>query len=187
MTEIILAFSASNSKDSINRKLVELAIERYSQRKQADTQIEFLDLNYYEMPIYSIDRERTTGIPELADEVYHKIGSADGVVVSFAEHNGTVTAAWKNIFDWMSRIETAVWQQKVLLLLAATPGKRAGAGVLGYAKLASFFGGRIAASRGIGEWANAYDADKNLLINTTDIEALDLALDHFSTALAGIE
>ena len=36
------------------------------------------------------------------------VGDADAGLVSFAEHNRTVTSAWKNLFDWMSRIDMKV-------------------------------------------------------------------------------
>ena len=101
----ILAFAASTSRGSINRALVEHAAKRLLSEFLPNASIELLDLNDYEMPIYSIDREREFGIPAKAGEFFSKIGAADALLVSFAEHNGFVTAAWKNAFDWMSRIE----------------------------------------------------------------------------------
>jgi NAD(P)H-dependent FMN reductase len=59
-----------------------------------------LDLNDYEMPIYSIDRETEDGIPEEAQRFYDELGAVDAILISFAEHNGAYTAAYKNIFDW---------------------------------------------------------------------------------------
>ncbi|MEL7023063.1 MAG: NAD(P)H-dependent oxidoreductase [Pseudomonadota bacterium] len=179
----ILAFAASNSQSSINRSLVTLAAGRFRQGFMSAVEIEYLDLNDFEMPIYSIDRETASGIPDQAELFYHKIGSSDGLFVSFAEHNGTVTAAWKNIFDWMSRIDSKVWQQKKLLLLAATPGKRAGAGVLEYVGRASFFGGEVVATLGIGHWAIAFDAATQSFTRQEDWDALDSALSEFSRAL----
>jgi NAD(P)H-dependent FMN reductase len=82
------------------------------------------------MPIYSIDRERDGGIPGPAHDFCGRIGAADAVLVSFDEHNDFVTAAWKNVFDWMSRIEMKLWQGKPVVMLAASPGPRAGANVL---------------------------------------------------------
>ena len=57
----ILAFAASNHSQSINRALVGYAAERL--RAQQAAEIEYLDLNDYEMPIYSLDREAADGIP----------------------------------------------------------------------------------------------------------------------------
>ena len=58
------------------------------------------------------------------------IENADGFVISLAEHNGTYSAAFKNIFDWLSRIESNVWRNKPMLLLATSPGARGGQSVL---------------------------------------------------------
>jgi NAD(P)H-dependent FMN reductase len=45
-------------------------------------------------------------------EFYKKIGVADAVILSIAEHNGSYTAAYQNLFDWASRISDAVFQYK---------------------------------------------------------------------------
>ena len=127
----LLAFAATNSRVSINRALIDFATDRLKAKHASGIEIEILDLNDFEMPIYSIDRETAGGVPNGAQTFFGTIGAADAVLVSFAEHNGTVTSAWKNIFDWMSRIDMKVWQGKPTVMLAATPGPRAGAGVLG--------------------------------------------------------
>jgi len=46
----IIAFAGSNSANSINKKLITSVSKYY---KEADDIIEILDLNDYEMPIYS--------------------------------------------------------------------------------------------------------------------------------------
>ena len=173
----ILAFAASNSRTSINRALIDFAALRLKADILPEAEVEFLDLNAFEMPIYSIDRERDSGIPAPAQAFYAKIGSADAILVSFAEHNGFVTAAWKNIFDWMSRIETGVWQGKPLVILAATPGRRAGANVLKSQELlAPHFGADLRGSLGIGPWAEAWDPVEKRLVRDSDLAALDAAL-----------
>lgn len=176
----ILAFAASNSRNSINRALVEHAAARLQTEILSAAQVEFLDLNDYEMPIYSVDRERADGIHPLALEFFAKIGAADALLISFAEHNGFVTAAWKNTFDWMSRIDMNLWQGKPMLILAATPGPRAGAGVLSSQEmLAPFFGADVRGKLGIGKWPEAWDAEARVLTRPEDIEA-------FGQALAGL-
>ena len=59
----ILSFAATNSRQSINKQLVTFATEILAERIGADAEVEFIDLNDYEMPIYSIDRENEMGIP----------------------------------------------------------------------------------------------------------------------------
>ena len=96
----ILAFGASNSRNSINKKLASYAA---MQIENAD--VELIDLNDFEMPIYGIDKENEDGIPQLAYKFKEHILNSDAIVISFAEHNGAYTAAFKNVFDWISRIE----------------------------------------------------------------------------------
>ncbi|MEM9574654.1 MAG: NAD(P)H-dependent oxidoreductase, partial [Pseudomonadota bacterium] len=58
----ILAFAASNSAQSINKQLVTHASEIFKSEVYAGAEVEILDLNDFEMPINSIDREKSDGI-----------------------------------------------------------------------------------------------------------------------------
>jgi chromate reductase len=124
----IIAFGASNSKQSTNKTLANFAAQKLS-----DIEYELIDLNDFEMPIYSIDREQESGIHKLARRFKELIKSADGIIISFAEHNGAYSVAFKNIYDWVSRIEQNVWNNKPMLLMATSPGARGGASVLNLA------------------------------------------------------
>ena len=104
MIKKLLAFGASNSKNSINKQM---AIWTANQIDEAE--VEILDLNEFEMPIFSVDRESESGIPQLEKNFKEKIQWADGIIISFAEHNGAYSAAFKNIYDWVSRIEITVY------------------------------------------------------------------------------
>ncbi|MGB0932004.1 MAG: NADPH-dependent FMN reductase [Chitinophagales bacterium] len=125
MTKKILAFGASSSRASINKKLATFAAHQIT-----DAEVKVLDLNDFEMPIYSVDKEAATGIPELAQQFKQHILETDGLVISFAEHNGAYSAAFKNIMDWVSRMEGSTWGDKPMLLLSTSPGGRGGSTVL---------------------------------------------------------
>jgi len=138
----ILAFGASNSSDSINKQLASYASKQFK-----NVSVDLLDLNDYEMPIYSKDREKKDGIHQLAHDFYQKIGEADLILISFAENNGNYTTAFKNILDWMSRINGKTFQEKSMLLLATSPGARGGGTVLDIAvKRMPFQGGIVKGS-----------------------------------------
>lgn len=124
----IVTFGASNSKTSINQKL---AI--YAANCIPNAEINILDLNDFEMPIYSIDREKETGIPQLAKNFKEILHGADGIIISFAEHNGAYSTAFKNIFDWISRMGKDLWGNKPMFLLSTAPGPMGGRIVLGIA------------------------------------------------------
>src|SRR5690606_41234100 len=89
-----------------------------------------LDMNDNELQVYSIELEKELDIPENAHKFLEAIKKSDGIVLSLAEHNGAYTTAFKNLFDWMSRIESKTFFGKPMLLLATAPGGRGGASVL---------------------------------------------------------
>lgn len=125
----ILAFGASTSSTSINRKLA-----NHAARLVPDAEVTELDLRDYQLPIYSSDLEESEGKPADAQRFVDAIKDHDAVVVSVAEHNGSYPAAFKNLYDWASRIEPKVWSGKPMLLLATSPGGRGGATVLSAAE-----------------------------------------------------
>ena len=137
----ILAIGGSNSRNSINKILASYAASRIE-----NAEVKIADLTDYELPLYSSDLEKASGIPENAAKFLEQIKSADGIVLSLAEHNGMFSAAFKNIFDWMSRMDKNVWQNKPMLLMATSPGGRGGANVLRTTKeILPHFGGNIIA------------------------------------------
>jgi chromate reductase, NAD(P)H dehydrogenase (quinone) len=91
----VLAFAASNNRNSTNKKLV-----TYVAGLIKNATVEILDLNDFDMPMYSVDVEREIGQPEAAKTFLNKIAGADFILISFAEHNGNFTVAYHNIFDW---------------------------------------------------------------------------------------
>lgn len=125
----IIAFGASSSSESINKTLaIHIA------NKVSDASITIVDLQEYMLPLYSVDVEEKSGIPEGAYRFNELIETADGLVISLAEHNGTYTAVFKNLLDWLTRIGMNVWKGKPMLLASTSPGRRGGATVLAAAK-----------------------------------------------------
>ena len=153
MTKKIIAFGASSSSTSINKKLATYAASLFE-----NCLVEILDLNDYELPIYSTDKEQKDGIPQLAHDFYNKLGTADLIIISFAEHNGAYSAAFKNIFDWISRINGKTFQEKPMLLLATSPGIRGGSSVLEIAnKRFPFQGGIVKGSFSLPSFNDNFD------------------------------
>lgn len=159
----ILAFAASSSRQSINKALATHAAKVYQAQFQPSAEVEVLDLNDYEMPIYSVDREQADGIPAAAQAFFDKIGSADKIIVSYAEHNGNYTAAWKNTFDWMSRIEQKVFQNKPMAVLATSPGAGGASSVLNTALTsAPFFAADVKGSLSVPSFYDNFDSNGEL-------------------------
>ncbi|MEP3346634.1 MAG: NAD(P)H-dependent oxidoreductase [Litoreibacter sp.] len=160
----LLAFAASTSSSSINKRLVTHAAEVFQKEVAPEATVQVIDLNDYEMPIYSSDREAASGIPELAQHLFDKIGEADALLISFAEHNGHYTAAWKNTFDWMSRLGMKVFQDTPMIAMAASPGGRGGATVLEAAvSSAGYFGANIKGSLSVGPFGEKFDTVSGVL------------------------
>jgi chromate reductase len=98
----ILAFAGSNSISSINKKLITHTASFFENHL-----VEILDLNDYEMPVFSTDKIAKTGMPQLALDFAQKIDSRDLLLISLAEHNGSYSVAFKNIYDWISVLPSA--------------------------------------------------------------------------------
>lgn len=155
----VIAFGASSSSESINKQLATYAVSLLD-----GTEAEVLDLNDYELPLFSVDKEKQLGQPQLAKDFLSKIASADALVISFAEHNGSYSAAYKSLFDWCSRIEMKVWQGKPIVMLSASPGKGGAANVLAQAKnSAPHFDGEVVASLSIPSFYDNFDQQSGRL------------------------
>lgn len=124
----IIALGASNSKTSINKELAHFTANQFE-----STSVDLIDLNDFPLPLYSSDYEAENGLPELAIKFHNRLQDADLVIISFAEHNGTYTVVFKNLFDWVSRVSLKMFDNKKLFLLSTAPGPRGGIGVLEHA------------------------------------------------------
>ncbi|WP_125562526.1 MULTISPECIES: NADPH-dependent FMN reductase [Pseudoalteromonas] len=168
----VLVFAASNSRQSINQQLAS-----YAASLIPNAEVEVLDLNDYEMPIYSIERETDGGIPDEAQRFFAKIGAADAIIVSFAEHNGSYTAAYKNLFDWTSRIDMKVYQNTPMLMMATSPGPGGAKSVLASAVgSAPYFAADVKASLSVPSFFDNFDLEAGELKNTDIKQELEAAL-----------
>ena len=140
-----------------------------------------LDINDYELPLFSEDREADLGQPQLAKDFLRKIGESDAVIISFAEHNGSYTVAYKNIFDWASRINPKVFQNKPMLLLATSPGPGGASSVLATATTsAPFFDGEVIASFSLPNFYENFDSDQGQISNDDINAQLMTVINQFS-------
>ncbi|MDQ1805872.1 NAD(P)H-dependent oxidoreductase [Chryseobacterium sp. CKR4-1] len=124
----ILAFAGSSSSTSINKELVKFVLKDFQ-----NEDINLIDLNDYTMPVFSVDLEKK-GFPDAAHQFLKRIEDCDVIICSLAEHNRSYSAAFKNIFDWASRINVKVFQNKPMLLMSTSPGGYGGGNVMNTAK-----------------------------------------------------
>ena len=174
----ILVLGASNSSTSINRTLAAHAGTLLSR-----CQYYVLDLNDFEMPLYSPEREAENGIPEAAVEFIEHIQGADAIILSLAEHNGSYTAAFKNVLDWASRHQQKLWSEKPMLLLSTSPGARGGASVMAAAN-ATFphLGADIKASFSLPSYNDNFCAERGIT-DPVLASQFQSVVDHFGKTL----
>ena len=155
----ILAFAGSNSEVSINKKLVTFASSFFP-----DDDVEILDLNDFEMPIYKHEREQESGIPQLAKDFAEKIDSSDLILMALAEHNSAYSVAFKNVFDWVSRIKDRKhFGEKPIFLMATAPGNGGGKNVIEvFTKRAPFSGAHIIASFSLPNFKERFEEGKGI-------------------------
>ena len=166
MSAKVTCFAASSSRSSINKQLV-----TYAAGLVEGADVEVLDLNDFELPLFSVDREAELGQPQLARDFLDKIQGSDALIIAFAEHNGCYSAAYKNLYDWASRIEAKVYKDTRIVLLATSPGARGGKSVLELA-LAQIprFGGEIRGCVSMPMFYENFDGDRGV-VKSSEIDS----------------
>jgi len=116
---------------------------------------------------------RSDGIPQLAHDFLTRIAAVDALLISFAEHNGAYSAAFKNLFDWCSRAGRDVWQNKPMVLLSTSTGPGGAMRSLSIAASAApHFGGEVKGTMSVPKFSEAFDVDAGCLRDEAQIEAL---------------
>jgi chromate reductase len=136
MTVKILALSGSARRDSLNRKLLEIAV---CGARDSGASVASISLADYPLPLYDGDLEADQGAPDNARALQRLFAEHDGLLIASPEHNGGYTALLKNAVDWISR-PTATGESGVLLfsrkvsaVISASPGPMGGLrSVLGF-------------------------------------------------------
>ncbi|WP_422860086.1 NADPH-dependent FMN reductase [Flagellimonas sp. S174] len=138
MTEV-LAFAGSNSSTSINYELVKYTVSLMDNHK-----VQTLDMSRYPFPMYSADEEKKKGFSNSLIEFKGYIQQSQGLVLSVNEHNGNPSSYFKNLIDWLSRLERKFLEDTVVFLMAASTGKGGGKGSLGITdKILPRFGAEV--------------------------------------------
>ncbi|TDG12686.1 NADPH-dependent oxidoreductase [Seongchinamella unica] len=177
----IVAFAASNSSQSINR-----ALASYAAHLVPEAEVDLLDLNDFEMPIFSEDRERESGQPPAAGAFLARIAAADALVISYAEHNGSFSVAYKNVVDWASRISRKVFQQKPTLMLAASPGAGGAASVLALAeRSAPSMGAEVTGTVSVPRFHDHFDLASGQAVDGEPVRRVKAAVEVLSATVAG--
>jgi len=135
-----IAFAASNSSKSINQKLINCVASQLDKT-------EVIYLTDYNIPMYAMDIEEKLGIPDGVLQLDVKLSTANHLIISVCEHNGNLSAFFKNTMDWLSRHNSKFLKDKKVTLFSTSPGKGGGASALAAAKkMLPYFGAEIIAT-----------------------------------------
>ena len=164
----IVAFSGSNNPDSINEKLVQSLINRYS-----EYDIRFIDLKKFDAPIYSQEIQ-SNGIPQQIQDLYQIFEESEGFIIASPEHNGLPSAFLKNIIDWLSVITQRFFNDKPVLLLSTSPGATGAKTHLGIlAKLVPLWGGILKGTYSLGSFNENFDTSTNSILKEEERKLVD--------------
>lgn len=174
----ILAFAGSNSSTSINYELV-----KYTVSLLETQEVQLLKMSHFPFPMYSEDYEKENGFSNSLIELKNDIAESDGLIISVNEHNGNPSVYFKNLIDWLSRLERKFLNEKNILLMSTSGGKRGGGSSLEVAKnLLPWFGAKVAATFSLPSYYESFDANKGIT-DTGLAGAHRAALDEFLAKL----
>jgi NAD(P)H-dependent FMN reductase len=101
-------------------------------------------------------------------ELKNDIGSANGLILSVNEHNGNPSAYFKNVIDWLSRVERDFLKDTKVLLMATSPGRGGGSNSLKVVnETLPRFGAEVVASFSLPSFSHNFDLNKG---GITDVE-----------------
>jgi NAD(P)H-dependent FMN reductase len=170
----ILAFAGSNSSTSINHEFITHIANRINGH-----QIKVIKLMEYDIPMFSVDKQNTNGFPLDIQVIKNLISEHNALIISVNEHNGMVSAFFKNILDWLSRLDKNFLADKKILLVSTSPGARGAASSLEYTKgILSRFGGQVIESFSFPSFNDNFDND------TVQNEVLNMGIEDVLTTFA---
>ncbi|MCL6265766.1 NADPH-dependent FMN reductase [Flagellimonas myxillae] len=173
----ILAFAGSNSSTSVNFKLVQ-----YTTALIDGHDIQLLDMTRYPFPMFSEDEEKEKGYSNSLVELKNDIAKAQGLVLSVNEHNGNPSAYFKNVLDWLSRVDRNFLENTKVLLMSTSPGRRGGIGALGVVEaMLPRFGAEVVATFSLPSFNHSFD--DNGVMEAEFGKALQAALTQFLESL----
>jgi chromate reductase len=113
----LLAFAASLKRESLNRKLILLAVEL---AREAHVEVDLADFREFDMPLYDADLQHSAGFPEGTRELARRIEAVDGLMIASPEYNYSLPGTLKNAIDWVSRMKPMPLRGRHGVLLAAS-------------------------------------------------------------------
>ena len=157
----LIAFAGSNSSTSINYELVKYTISLID-----DFDIQLLNMAKVEFPMFSEDLEREKGYQQSLVELKDDIVEADGVILSVNEHNANPSAYFKNLIDWLSRVDRKFLNEKYVLVMGTSNGDRGAKGAIGVTEqMLPRFGAKVEDLFSLPNFKENFSVKKGIITN----------------------
>lgn len=115
----LFAFAASLRRESRNRQLLEVVVDRL---ERMGVEVDAPDFSAFDVPLYNQDIQDESGIAEGAQRLAAKLEASDGFIIASPEYNHSMPGTLKNLIDWASRIRPdQPFRGKVGMLMSASP------------------------------------------------------------------
>ena len=183
----ILALSGSTRRDSLNRKLIQAAVDA---TQAAGGDVTLIDLADYPLPIYNGDLEDKEGLPDNALRLKALFKEHDAFLIASPEYNSSIPAVLKNTIDWVSREwqgESGLvpYQNKVAAIMAASPGSLGGMRMLPHLRqILNALGVLVLPAQfSLSNADEAFDAQTGALLSPARLHSMVLDLVTITSAL----
>jgi NAD(P)H-dependent FMN reductase len=117
----LLALAASTRADSLNRKLLAIAVRT---AQAAGASVTIADYAAFDAPLYRNDDRAS--YPAGARALSEALCAHDGLLLASPEYNWSMPGALKNLIDWLSVDPAKPLHRKSALLMCASPSVRGG-------------------------------------------------------------
>lgn len=164
----MLVFVGSNSSKSINEQLTKAVL------KELNVTHTFLDLKTLDIPLFSEDLEREIKSPKGIVTLKEQIDAFEHIFITTNEHNGNLSAFFKNIIDWLSRADKSFLKGKKVFILSTSNGKRGGLGANeSLQKMIERFGCEVYESYAFSSFAENFNKETQQITNKDFLQEID--------------
>ena len=122
MSVRLLALAASYRPDSLNKRLLALAV---ALAEAAGAHVTVRDYTTYDAPLYRGETGNVQ-LPSGAEALSTDLQTHDGILLAVPEYNWSIPGGLKNLIDWLSVDPRQPLDGKTALLLCASPSSRGG-------------------------------------------------------------
>ena len=167
----MLVFVGSNSSKSINEQLTKSVL------KELNVKHTFVDLKTLDIPLFSEHLEREIKSPNGIVSLLDKINSFEYIFITTNEHNGNLSAFFKNILDWLSRADKSFLQGKKVFILSTSNGKRGGLGANeSLQKMIERFGCEVYESYAFSSFSENFNKETQQITNKDFLQEIEQKL-----------